>query len=84
MADGYTRIKRGKQNGVFAAQHGPGIENAFAGIAQAYSENVPMLVIPAGCRWRGSICGRRSAPRMSIGRSPNGRRWRTRCRNCPI
>ena len=48
MADGYSRIRRGKQNGVFAAQHGPGIENAFAGVAQAYSENVPVLVIPAG------------------------------------
>ena len=23
IADGYTRIKRGKRNGVFAAQHGP-------------------------------------------------------------
>lgn len=48
MADGFSRIRRGKQNGVFAAQQGPGIENAFAGIAQAYSENVPLLVIPAG------------------------------------
>src|SRR5258708_27244840 len=48
MADGYSRIRRGRQNGVFAAQHGPGIENAFPGVAQAYSENVPMLVIPAG------------------------------------
>jgi acetolactate synthase-1/2/3 large subunit len=48
MADGYTRIRRGKRNGVFAAQAGPGIENAFPGIAQAYSENVPLLVIPAG------------------------------------
>jgi len=47
MADGFSRIRRGKQNGVFAAQHGAGIENAFAGVAQAYSENVPMLVIPA-------------------------------------
>src|ERR1700754_3755629 len=48
MADGFSRIRRGKQNGVFAAQQGPGIENAFAGVAQAFSENVPMLVIPAG------------------------------------
>jgi len=48
MADGFSRIRRGKQNGVFAAQHGPGIENAFAGVAQAFAENVPMLVIPAG------------------------------------
>ena len=48
MADGYSRIRRGVRNGVFAAQHGPGIENAFPGIAQAFSENVPMLIIPAG------------------------------------
>jgi len=48
MADGYSRIRRGKVNGVFAAQHGPGIENAFPGVAQAFSENVPLLVIPAG------------------------------------
>jgi acetolactate synthase-1/2/3 large subunit len=48
IADGYTRIKRGKRNGVFAAQAGPGIENAFPGVAQAFSENVPMLVLPAG------------------------------------
>src|SRR6266568_3368942 len=47
IADGYTRIKRGKRNGVFAAQAGPGIENAFPGIAQAFAENVPMMVIPA-------------------------------------
>src|SRR3546814_19082416 len=43
-----TRIRRGKKNGVFAAQQGPGIENAFPGVAQAFSENVPLLVIPAG------------------------------------
>jgi acetolactate synthase I/II/III large subunit len=47
LADGYTRIKCGKRNGVFAAQAGPGIENAFPGIAQAFAENVPMLIIPA-------------------------------------
>ena len=48
LADGYSRIKRGKKNGVFAAQAGPGIENAFPGVAQAYTENVPMLMLPAG------------------------------------
>ena len=48
LADGYTRIKRGKKNGVFAAQAGPGIENAFPGVAQAFTENVPLLMIPAG------------------------------------
>ena len=45
IADGYTRIRRGKVNGVFAAQAGPGIENAFPGVAQAYSENVPILIL---------------------------------------
>jgi acetolactate synthase-1/2/3 large subunit len=29
-------------------QHGPGTENAYGGVAQAYSESVPMLVIPQG------------------------------------
>ena len=48
IADGYSRIKRGKRNGVFAAQAGPGIENAFPGIAQAYAENVPLLVVCGG------------------------------------
>src|SRR5215471_16800921 len=48
MADGYSRIKRGKRNGVFAAQAGPGIENAFPGVAQAFTENVPMLIVAAG------------------------------------
>ncbi|NKB21457.1 MAG: thiamine pyrophosphate-requiring protein [Alphaproteobacteria bacterium] len=48
IADGYSRITRGKINGVFAAQAGPGIENAFAGVAQAFTENVPMLIIPGG------------------------------------
>jgi acetolactate synthase-1/2/3 large subunit len=35
MADGYSRIHHGRRNGVFGAQHGPGIENAFPGVAQA-------------------------------------------------
>ncbi len=48
LADGYTRIKRGKRNGVFAAQAGPGIENAFPGVAQAFSENVPILIVAGG------------------------------------
>jgi acetolactate synthase-1/2/3 large subunit len=48
IADGYSRIKRGKRNGVFAAQAGPGIENAFPGIAQAFSENVPTLIVAGG------------------------------------
>ena len=48
LADGYSRIRRGKRNGVFAAQAGPGIENAFPGVAQAYTENVPLLIVSGG------------------------------------
>src|ERR1043166_5834983 len=48
IADGYSRIKRGKRNGVFAAQAGPGIANAFPGVAQAYTENVPLLIVSGG------------------------------------
>jgi acetolactate synthase-1/2/3 large subunit len=48
MADAYSRLSSGEKIGVFAMQHGPGAENAFGGVAQAYSESVPLLVIPAG------------------------------------
>ena len=48
MADAYSRLSSGNKIGVFAMQHGPGSENAFGGIAQAYSESVPILVLPAG------------------------------------
>ncbi|MHA1108416.1 MAG: thiamine pyrophosphate-requiring protein, partial [Alphaproteobacteria bacterium] len=48
IADGYSRVNRGKRIGVVVTQHGSGCENAFPGIAQAYAENVPMLVIPGG------------------------------------
>ncbi len=48
MADAYSRLHSGEKFGVFAMQHGPGTENAFGGVAQAYSESVPILVLPAG------------------------------------
>jgi acetolactate synthase-1/2/3 large subunit len=48
MADAYSRLSSGEKFGVFCMQHGPGAENAFGGVAQAYSESVPILVIPAG------------------------------------
>src|SRR6201996_4083879 len=37
MADGCARVQNGRPPGVFAMQYGPGAENAFAGIASAYS-----------------------------------------------
>jgi thiamine pyrophosphate-dependent acetolactate synthase large subunit-like protein len=48
MADAMSRLTSGRKIGVFAMQHGPGAENAFGGIAQAYGEAVPILVLPMG------------------------------------
>ena len=48
MADAYSRLSSGEKIGTFCMQHGPGAENAFGGIAQAYSESSPILVLPAG------------------------------------
>jgi thiamine pyrophosphate-dependent acetolactate synthase large subunit-like protein len=48
MADAYSRMSSGAKIGVFAMQHGPGSENAFGGVAQAYGESVPILVLPMG------------------------------------
>src|SRR5690349_9237594 len=48
MADGYARVTNGKPAGVFAMQYGPGAENAFAGIASAYSDSSPVLLLPLG------------------------------------
>ena len=48
IADAYTRVSNCRRNGVVLAQNGPGIENAFSGVAQAYSESVPILVLPTG------------------------------------
>ena len=81
MADGYSRIKRGKRNGVFAAQAGPGIENAFPGVAQAYAENVPLLIVSgraaAGAAIRAAGVSRRrclSAGHQVVGAGAFGRR----------
>ncbi len=38
MADGFARVSNGRPPGVFAMQYGPGAENAFAGVATAFSE----------------------------------------------
>ena len=48
MADGFSRINNGKKIGVFTMQTGPGAENAFGGVAQAYADSVPILLLPGG------------------------------------
>ena len=48
MADAISRVTSGRKVGAFCMQHGPGAENAYGGVAQAYAESVPLLVIPQG------------------------------------
>src|SRR6266849_129811 len=48
MADGYTRAINGERPTVVVVQAGPGIENAFGGLAQAFADSVPLLIIPGG------------------------------------
>ena len=48
MADAMARVSSGARIGAFAMQHGPGAENAFGGVAQAFGESVPILVMPMG------------------------------------
>ncbi len=48
MADGYSRVTNGRRIGICMSQWGPGVENAFGGIAQAYSDSSPILFLPAG------------------------------------
>lgn len=48
MADAVSRVTSGERIGVFTMQFGPGTENAFGGVAQAYGDSVPIVVLPAG------------------------------------
>ena len=42
MADAVSRVTSGQQIGVFTMQHGPGVENAFGGVAQACGDSAPI------------------------------------------
>jgi len=48
MADAVSRVCSSQQIGVFAMQHGPGTENSFGGVAQAYGDSSPIVVLPGG------------------------------------
>ncbi len=54
MADGYARVGNGQKPAVVAVQYGPGIENSFGAVAQAYSDSSPVLI----------LCGHISADRL--------------------
>lgn len=48
IADGFCRATNNQKPAVCVVQQGPGIENAFGAIAQAYGDSVPLLVLPGG------------------------------------
>ena len=47
-ADGFSRMNDRKKFGVALMQHQAGAENSVGAIAQAFSDNVPILVLPGG------------------------------------
>lgn len=48
MADAMSRVTSGEKIGVFCMQSGPGSENAFGGVAQAFGDSSPIVVLPGG------------------------------------
>ena len=48
MADALSRVTSGEKIGVFCMQSGPGSENAFGGVAQAFGDSSPIVVLPGG------------------------------------
>lgn len=48
IADGFSRTTNGDRIGVVAVQYGPGAENAYSGIATAFSDSSPILIMPTG------------------------------------
>ena len=47
-ADGYSRTSDRLRFGVVAVQAQAGAENSMGGLAQAYADNIPILVLPGG------------------------------------
>ena len=46
MAMGYARTNGGSPMAVCVFQGGPGIENAYGGVAQAFADSSPILILP--------------------------------------
>ena len=47
-ADGFSRMSDGQRFGVVATQNAAGAENSMGGLAQAFGDNIPILVLPGG------------------------------------
>ncbi len=48
MADAMSRVTSGDTMGGFVMQHGPGTENSYGAVAQAYGDSISVLVMPGG------------------------------------
>jgi acetolactate synthase-1/2/3 large subunit len=48
IADGFSRMSAGRAFGVAGVQYGPGAEASYGAVAQAFSDSVPILLIPGG------------------------------------
>jgi acetolactate synthase-1/2/3 large subunit len=46
IANGVSRVSNGRKIGVCSMQPGAGIQNAYAGVAQAWADSSPILVLP--------------------------------------
>jgi len=46
MIDAIARVTGGNKLGISVSQHNQGIENAYAGIAQAWDDSTPLLMLP--------------------------------------
>jgi len=53
MADGYSRQTNGQRIGVVSVQQSAGAENAFAGLAHAYTDSSPVLFVPGN--WASNV-----------------------------
>ncbi len=49
-ADGFSRVSERKRFGVVVTQGASGVENSLGGIAQAFTDNIPILLLPGGPR----------------------------------
>ena len=47
-ADGFSRTSDRNRFGKVAGQAQAGAENALGGVAQAYADNIPILILPGG------------------------------------
>lgn len=52
IADGLSRVSSGRRIGVCAVQYGPGCENAFSGVAHAWADASPVLLLPSAVERR--------------------------------